>query len=96
MDNFSYYYKIKETFEEEEIYELDVNIDNIIKISNEILFIILEKGNIHMLDEKYNMKLKTIKKVLDEMNGDTLNYLKKYRGEIIDLDLIFLIHTKND
>jgi len=64
-------------------------INDIIKVCKECLFIILDKGNIYIQNVNNKKKLKIIRKVLDEIDKDTLKHLKKYWGEK-DKDLLFL------
>ena len=64
-------------------------INDIIEVCKECVFIILDKGNIYIQNVNNKKKLKIIRKVLDEIDKDTLKHLKKYWGEK-DKDLLFL------
>ena len=64
-------------------------INDIIEVCKECVFIILDKGNIYIQNVNNKKKLKIIRKVLDEIDKDTLKHLKKWWGEK-DKDLLFL------
>jgi len=64
-------------------------INDIIKVCKECVFIILDKGNIYIQNVNNIKKIKIIRKVLNEIDKDTLKHLKKYWSEK-DKDLLFL------